>query len=315
MEIRKDILDVPLGNRMKLYEKEFEIQVPHDKHIIVRIDGHKFSKYTQGFAKPFDEILSKSMELTTRDLLHEFNAVTGYTQSDEITLVIPYSFTEKPFGDKVRITNQQIFGGRVQKMASLVSGFTTMRFNKHLRDFTRHFTDGFMYLTDEESYYIRMLSEKLETGAYFDARVYGVDSDEEAFNSVMWRVRDCVKNSYSMFAQSYVPHKALLNKNGPEQIAFCLSETGKDWHDIEDRYKYGILVKKETYLKAASRPSDLPTGAEVLSMPVQRTRIKSWSEKLTTFSDEKVDMVISKTVQSIEQIADSMISLEVGEEK
>ena len=35
--------------------------------------------------------------------------------------------------------------------------------------------------------------------AWFDARVFGVESDEEAFNSVMWRVRDCVKNARSMF--------------------------------------------------------------------------------------------------------------------
>jgi hypothetical protein len=36
----------------------------------------------------------KAMLLTTRDLVKEFNAATGYTQSDEITLVYPPQYEE-----------------------------------------------------------------------------------------------------------------------------------------------------------------------------------------------------------------------------
>lgn len=50
--------------------------------------------------------------------------------------------------------------------------------------------------------------------AYFDARVFAVENKEEAFNSVLWRVRDAEKNSKSMDAYNCLPHKTLLGKTG-----------------------------------------------------------------------------------------------------
>ena len=107
-----------LGGRLKGYEADYESSVEPEKHIVVRIDGHKFSKFTKGFKKPFDFILSESMRLTTQDLLEEFNAVTGYTQSDEITLIIPSLMTT----DKHKGANKpgwtHGYSGRIQKMSS-----------------------------------------------------------------------------------------------------------------------------------------------------------------------------------------------------
>ena len=104
-----------LGGRLKGYEADYEISIEPEKHLVVRIDGHKFSKYTRGFLKPFDEILSKAMELTTKDLLEEFNAYTGYTQSDEITLVIPSLMTVEKHRGENRPLWKHSYNGRIQK--------------------------------------------------------------------------------------------------------------------------------------------------------------------------------------------------------
>ena len=130
MTDEKKFDDETLGGRLKGYEKSVESVVPYNEFLMVRIDGHKFSKYTKGFVKPFDEILSKTFEKTTIDLVDKFGAVTGYTQSDEITLVFKPTYKEKD-GE---ISNNQIFGGRTQKISSLVAAYTTRQFNKHLED-------------------------------------------------------------------------------------------------------------------------------------------------------------------------------------
>lgn len=395
-----------LGDRLKGYEEDFEKYIDYNNHIIVRIDGHKFSKFTKGFEKPFDNILSKSMIETTKDLCEEFNAVTGYTQSDEITLVIPKNYITKEkkitsikklyknivcsqntsfknsnvfaidkktkekyyvsyytsflnnnedfniieldtynndnednyfaFTDKLieednqqkqlgdiekifndfdlyynQIDNQQIYNGRIQKLSSLISSFTTMRFNYHLKNLIPEV--GFDYPKDFGIFdddinkrhnkwldYIKMIKSKVRH-AWFDARVYGVESNEEAFNSVMWRVRDCYKNACSMFSQSHCSHKELQNMNGQEQIEYVLKKTGKDFNNMVDNFKYGTLIKKESYMKDVHY-RDLNYKDRIKfntpDMPqVERSRVIEISKKMTTFSEEEVEFVMTKVIK------------------
>jgi len=277
-----------LGTRMKEYEKESETVIDPKDHMIIRIDGHKFSKYTKGMKKPFDVIFSKAMELTAIDAHNEFNATTSYVQSDEITLVLPSLMnTDKHKGQNAPKWGHTS-GGRTQKLASLVAGFCTMSFNKHFKNILENEIGWNEYKTDEMGKYFNKMKEKIGN-AWFDCRVFGVPSDEEAFNAVMWRVRDCTKNSRSMFAQTFCSHKELQNKTGLEQVQFCKEKTGKDWELIEDRFKYGILVKKEKYLKPVSGGSMDYAQNEF----VERSRIKTYSEKLI-FSDEAVNKIMRK---------------------
>jgi len=377
--MKKNARTESLGTRLKGYERDFETRIDAKDFIVCRIDGYKFSKYTKGFKKPFDGLLSKTFVKTSEALVEQFGAVTGYQQSDEISLIFAPQFKEKlkpieSFLDiqigyahledenipeyriydgedhyigvvdtnfeedeegycittyyisddcgnnidtctdqgrnpktrikteamfakylikEVKIINEQIFGGRVQKMASLIASFTSMKFNQI---FSSLLFEEFKRQNDSDipdegfTAYYSKLKDKVGK-AWFDARLYGVESKEEAFNSVLFRTRDCIKNSYSMFAQTYVSHKSLLNKNGPEQIAYCLQKTGKDWNDIDDGYKYGFLTKRETYEKVVNL-DDIQVFSDVST--VTRTRTVTWAEPLTTFSDEKVDMIVSK---------------------
>ena len=38
-----------IGNRIKLYEMKSEYYLSKDEAVIIRIDGHHFSKFTSGF--------------------------------------------------------------------------------------------------------------------------------------------------------------------------------------------------------------------------------------------------------------------------
>lgn len=290
MKAEKKFNTDSLGGRIKGYESAFEMEVDSECPIIIRIDGHHFSGFTKGFSKPFDIPLAKSMIETTKDLVERFNAYSAYTQSDEITLFIPslkdvtVDNRKKPthkLHKRIRDDWTHQFSGRVQKMASLVASFTAMSFNKHLEnEIIKHMAS----LTDskERDMYSKLYHAKIKN-AYFDARVFGVPDNVEVFNVFMWRARDCVKNSKSMFAQAHCSHKELQNKNGEEQVEYCKNKTGKDWNEIEDRYKYGTIIKKEIYTKEVDN-----------DVSVQRSRIVEFSQPLSTYSEENVSLIISQ---------------------
>ena len=78
--------------------------------ILVRIDGKGFSKYTKKLNKPYDIRFSDIMINVTKFLVKQTNACIGYTQSDEITLVL-----------YAKELNQEIFfAGKIQKMVSVI---------------------------------------------------------------------------------------------------------------------------------------------------------------------------------------------------
>lgn len=76
-----------LGDRMKKYEAHMDLRILPCESFVVRLDGRSFSKFTKKFFKPFDIIFVKAMCKTMIDLVEEFDAQTGYTHSDEITLI------------------------------------------------------------------------------------------------------------------------------------------------------------------------------------------------------------------------------------
>jgi len=64
-----------------------EIMIP-TLPVIIRLDGNNFHNWTKGLERPFDLKLIELMTETTKFLVQETNAVVGYTQSDEITLIL-----------------------------------------------------------------------------------------------------------------------------------------------------------------------------------------------------------------------------------
>ena len=53
--------------------------------------------------------------------------------------------------------------------------------------------------------------------AFFDCRAWNVPNRDEAANTLLWRYKDCIKNSISMAAYSVYSEKELSNKNSEEK--------------------------------------------------------------------------------------------------
>tara|TARA_Y100000780_G_C13652920_1_gene405381 strand:- start:77 stop:397 length:321 start_codon:yes stop_codon:yes gene_type:complete len=102
-----------LGDRMKEYESSVENNIESDISFLVRLDGKNFSKFTKGFKKPFDSNFNHVMEKITHDLINKFNVRTGYTSSDEITLIFPEKFNNE----------KHIYSGRIQKLTSIIGSY------------------------------------------------------------------------------------------------------------------------------------------------------------------------------------------------
>lgn len=79
-----------LGVRMKeFYEQIPKTRLMRRTPVAIRIDGKAFHTFTKGFRKPFDAVLTSAMQETMKYLCENIQGcVLGYTQSDEITLIL-----------------------------------------------------------------------------------------------------------------------------------------------------------------------------------------------------------------------------------
>jgi tRNA(His) 5'-end guanylyltransferase len=152
------------------------------------------------------------MVATTKHLVESTNAIVGYTQSDEISLIL---YTENP-------ATQLFFDGRIQKLTSVVTSMATAFFNRELP---------------------KALPEKADKFAYFDCRVWNVPSTVEAVNTLVWRELDATKNAISMAAQHYFSHKELQNKNGKE-MQEMLFQKGVNFNDYPSFFKRGSYIRR-----------------------------------------------------------------------
>ena len=117
------------GVRMKAYEQVYtDVRIPPDEWLCVRIDGRTFSRYTKGFEKPFDVVLTNAMIETMKHLVQESHVRIGYTQSDEITLI-------SSIGEKA---TEHMFGGKVSKLNSVLASIATAKFNQHTEGVFAH---------------------------------------------------------------------------------------------------------------------------------------------------------------------------------
>ena len=106
--------------RMKSYEKYYESGIDLTKPVIVRVDGKRFSKYTSKIEKPYSMELWNSMYETMNQVCDKIHADVAYYQSDEVTFI----FLPKADTGNVSV----VFGGRIQKMASVIASMFTAHF-------------------------------------------------------------------------------------------------------------------------------------------------------------------------------------------
>ena len=231
-------MDKKLSDRMKEYEFQYSKSkllplIP----IVARIDGRAFHTFTKGLRRPYDLRLSKLMKDTTVFLCKETNAVLGFTQSDEISLI----------WNNRNIHTETFFNGKILKLTSILASLTTAFFNKNLQDY---------------------IPEKSYKSAIFDCRVFNIPSENQTINYLIWREQDATRNSINMAAQQYYSQKQLLNKN-LKKTQELLFQAGVNWNDYPSFFKRGTYIKRTKKLvKFSSKEIErLPKNHEARKNP------------------------------------------------
>ena len=231
-----------LGTRMK----EFYEQIPKTKlmrrtPVALRLDGRSFHTFSRGFRKPFDPILMKSMQMTMKYLCENIQGcVFGYTQSDEITLILI---------DYQTLTTSAWFDYEVQKMCSIAASTATLAFNREFHSLVNDYVYVLMNENryKEEDTYVRTLRNAEYRGAMFDCRAFNIPK-EEVTNLVYWRQLDAMRNSIQMVGRTYFSAKE-LEKASRTDIQNMLYEKHRiNWNDFPIAQKRGTACyKKDSY--------------------------------------------------------------------
>jgi tRNA(His) 5'-end guanylyltransferase len=107
--------------RMRELESFRALRVVPGAWPIIRVDGRGFTRLTErGFEKPFDERFHRLMVQTAQALLLELSATYAYTQSDEISVLLPAA--------------TELFHRRVEKLVSVSAGIASSAFTVALQE-------------------------------------------------------------------------------------------------------------------------------------------------------------------------------------
>lgn len=288
-----------LGTRMKdFYEGIQKTKLMRRTPVIIRIDGKVFHTFTRGFKRPFDEILIKTMQETTKYLCENIQGcVLGYTQSDEITLVLI---------DYKKLNSSAWFDYEVQKMCSIVASMATMAFNRiftgHIHTIMTHLHYGEQWDCDylcqkygfsKEDFELSSeffekrwtLYQKVMGTAMFDARVFNIPK-EEVTNCLYWRQLDATRNSIQMVGQANFSHKELQNKSCNMIQDMLMTQKGINWNDFPTYQKRGSCVIKEEYKDHSVFPDMAITRIRWIidkDIPIFKGEGREYIEKLINF--------------------------------
>ena len=269
-----------LGIRMKEnYENRSKTKLIRRMPVAIRIDGKAFHSFTRGFKRPFDDVLIKTMQETTKYLCENIQGcVFGYTQSDEITLILV---------DYSKLDSQAWFDYEVQKLTSISASMATMAFNKFFRKnlieenylFTTEFLeDGDFnpnYKNEELLELWTVHSRAFDRGAMFDSRCFNIPK-EEVTNLIYWRQLDASRNSIQMVGQANFSHKQLHGKSCNDIQDMLMLEKGINWNDFPIYQKRGtcivknvVIVEKESDgLVSAKYKTNAPTESWIIDTEI-----------------------------------------------
>lgn len=247
------------GNRMKMYEApSTSRRAFKGQPLIARLDGKSFHSFTRGLKRPYDTRLSTLMTSVMGELVDRLQCSVGHTQSDEITLAW--------FADSTSKT-EYAYGGRFQKMDSVIAATCTALFNRGLAS---------------------ALPEKANELPVFDCRSFVVPNLLEAYHTFLWRQQDCTKNAISMAAQSMFSHKSLQGQNGSQMQERMFSEAGVNFNEYPAFFRRGTFARRVQVLKPmdadlanalAEKGIIVPAGA------IERSEIQVSNAWLTKLED------------------------------
>ena len=221
-----------LGIRMKEnYENISKTKLMRRTPVAIRVDGKAFHTFTRGFQKPFDDLMVKSMQATMKYMCENIQGcVLGYTQSDEITLILV---------DYKKLNSSAWFDYEVQKLCSVAASMATMAFNKFFYNMVMEETAGGEFTEGIAGIHLNAADK----GAMFDARAFNIPK-EEVTNLIYWRQVDAKRNSIQSVGQAYFSHKELDKKSSDMIQCMLFEERCVNWNDYPTHLKRGSCCVK-----------------------------------------------------------------------
>lgn len=229
-----------LGDRMKNnYENVNRFYLTRRMPVIIRMDMKAGHTFTRGMKKPFDDIFVKTMQETMKYLCENIQGcVLGYTQSDEISLVLT---------DYAELTTDAWFGNNLQKMCSVSASMATLAFNKAFNDNIVRYIDSH-FDTDcdvmkDLAEYTKILINARNKGAMFDSRVFTIPK-EEVCNYMIWRQQDATRNSIQSVGQANFSDKELHKKSTKDIQDMLITQKDINWNNYATTLKRGSCCIK-----------------------------------------------------------------------
>jgi tRNA(His) 5'-end guanylyltransferase len=116
---------IELEQRMRALEYFHSLRLLPGAWPIVRVDGRGFTRFTASrFEKPFDPRFRDLMVATARTLLEELQGLCAYTESDEISVLLPPEW--------------DLFDRELEKVVSVSAGIASATFTRACGE-TAHF--------------------------------------------------------------------------------------------------------------------------------------------------------------------------------
>ncbi|KAF0983093.1 hypothetical protein FDP41_011071 [Naegleria fowleri] len=257
-------------------------------------------------------------------------ATCAYTQSDEITLTFPNEVqvvgvvagsadhdliqddkdnqyeksSEMLLKNRIQPQQQQprpksiAFGGKVTKWSTLLASYCSVRFNFNCQQLVPLWPTKEEYVEKQcpanqtrKSYSPEAVQNMLKRGkAYFDARLFQVDSTQEFVNNIRWRSNyDCERNSRTNLGACFFSTKEMNGLRASQVVEKLKTEKQIDWNSYPMGFKYGTFIKKSKYEKTVHVEKTNQT------MTCTRTKMDAYSFKLDSFDPKYIQLFTLKT--------------------
>lgn len=243
--------------------------IPDGMYPVIRVDGHCFHTFTRKLQKPFDPNMVKAICQATKKLVEFFSACYGYTQSDEITIVLP--------------KNSQDFGRKTHKLASLAAAIATAEFIKYMEFY---------------------MGKKLTKLPVFDGRAFALMDEEELGYYQCFRQHDACRNAISAVARAYYSHKQLNNKNSDDKVQM-LADKGVDfWKEYSTAEIFGYYFRRKLSTRKFTKAEieKLPERHEARTNPdlmVVRSEILKFDFKVEYKNSTPVEELIGQMLKLV----------------
>lgn len=189
--------------------------------------------------------------------------VFGYTQSDEITLILV---------DYQKFTSDAWFDYEVQKLTSVSASMATMAFNKYFSENVVEYNLTHDPLVKRREGLLDNYISAVEKGALFDARCFNIPK-EEVTNLIYWRQLDATRNSIQMVGQAHFSHDELQDKTCNMIQDMLMTKYGINWNDFTIPCKRGTAcIKVATKVTENIKREPQPFGEDRVTTTIIEER-------------------------------------------